>query len=285
MRRKTYKMRRHKRYKYMKGGEDGDEMDEIDQTDDCPICLDPLNENVHTTECNHRFHNQCLSRIHNNLCPMCRGRINPRNINLQHLGVALPPRRGQPLPSIPLTLELLIDMMLTNQRSKRKRDALRLHRREIMNVLEQLAPIPRVERQAIINPGGGRWGQYYTPDEINEYTTKVVPYLNETFDETTMSPYELIKSYQDDFDHNNRVEARREMLARGIDHGFPYGTDSDSEAYSEDEEYDSDTSRNGGRKSRRTRRRTRTRKSKRRRTTKRRGSFRRRRRMSRRRVR
>ena len=69
---KTYKMRRHKRYKYMKGGEDGDEIDETAQTDDCPICFYPLDEDVHTTECNHRFHNRCINQLTRNECPMCR---------------------------------------------------------------------------------------------------------------------------------------------------------------------------------------------------------------------
>ena len=262
MRRKTYKMRRHKRYKYMKGGEDGDEMDE---TDVCPICLDPFDEDNHITECNHRFHGRCINQSTRNNCPMCRGNINLPNRTgpLVQPHQVPPPYQVPPHPALPLrpiSISYIYRMMLENQSNREKRHALRRNNRELINVLRQLSPIPadgaqRVERRAIINPGAIGWRQYYTPHEINEYTTKVVPYLNENYGEQNMSPYELVQSYQRDHDDN-----------------IIYGNQSDS---------DDDSTSGGGR---RTRRRTRTRKSKRRRTTKRRGSFRRRR-MSRRRVR
>lgn len=46
---------------------------------DCSICLDPLNEGVYRTKCNHHFHRECLSRSlrydPRKRCPYCRTMI------------------------------------------------------------------------------------------------------------------------------------------------------------------------------------------------------------------
>ena len=43
-------------------------------TDACSICLEPLNDNVFTTKCNHTFHTNCLVKLSptSELCPNCR---------------------------------------------------------------------------------------------------------------------------------------------------------------------------------------------------------------------
>ena len=44
----------------------------------CPICLEPLNENITTTNCNHQFCSVCLDELMNNNkveCPLCRAII------------------------------------------------------------------------------------------------------------------------------------------------------------------------------------------------------------------
>ena len=50
-------------------------MASIAMTDDiCTICLLPLEGAIHTTNCNHQFHEHCMSewlRAHST-CPMCR---------------------------------------------------------------------------------------------------------------------------------------------------------------------------------------------------------------------
>jgi len=48
---------------------------------DCPICLDPLRENIYTLQCNpnHQFHRSCITTWlqTNSTCPLCRTNIQP----------------------------------------------------------------------------------------------------------------------------------------------------------------------------------------------------------------
>jgi len=41
---------------------------------DCPICFEPLNDDVRVTLCEHTFHTQCIGRWfqYNGSCPVCR---------------------------------------------------------------------------------------------------------------------------------------------------------------------------------------------------------------------
>ncbi len=44
---------------------------------ECSICMNDIESNQHNTECNHTFHNNCLSDWLevNNSCPLCRTKI------------------------------------------------------------------------------------------------------------------------------------------------------------------------------------------------------------------
>ena len=46
----------------------------LDQRPQCPICHEAIIRNRHTTECNHIFHEACISRWldANDTCPVCR---------------------------------------------------------------------------------------------------------------------------------------------------------------------------------------------------------------------
>ena len=48
-------------------------------TEICSICLEPMTDyfTIHTTECDHNFHGNCINRWleGNNQCPLCRGVI------------------------------------------------------------------------------------------------------------------------------------------------------------------------------------------------------------------
>lgn len=40
---------------------------------DCPICLDEKNKNkIIKLDCGHQFHFDCIIKIKNNACPLCR---------------------------------------------------------------------------------------------------------------------------------------------------------------------------------------------------------------------
>ena len=39
--------------------------------DECAICLEDLYNNI-KLDCGHEFHLNCITKIHNNLCPLCR---------------------------------------------------------------------------------------------------------------------------------------------------------------------------------------------------------------------
>jgi len=46
----------------------------------CSICLDDIDANANANEnikldCNHLFHYDCISKINNNKCPLCRRKI------------------------------------------------------------------------------------------------------------------------------------------------------------------------------------------------------------------
>lgn len=46
----------------------------------CSICLDDIHANTNTNknvklDCNHLFHYDCISKIKNNKCPLCRRKI------------------------------------------------------------------------------------------------------------------------------------------------------------------------------------------------------------------
>ena len=46
--------------------------------EDCPICLESLAFNgrkIHTTECNHKFHVTCFTRMRVSTCPCCRAPV------------------------------------------------------------------------------------------------------------------------------------------------------------------------------------------------------------------
>lgn len=43
----------------------------IESNDDCPICMEKLEKCV-KTQCSHYFHYDCIEKINDNLCPLCR---------------------------------------------------------------------------------------------------------------------------------------------------------------------------------------------------------------------
>jgi gluconate kinase len=46
--------------------------------DECPICMENLkfnNRKIHTTSCNHKFHEMCFKKVKNGACPCCRAII------------------------------------------------------------------------------------------------------------------------------------------------------------------------------------------------------------------
>lgn len=56
-------------------------------TENCSICLNPLEYDVISTHCNHKFHEECLkewSKI-NKSCPLCRSTDYMYNILIQHI--------------------------------------------------------------------------------------------------------------------------------------------------------------------------------------------------------
>lgn len=57
-------------------------------TDHCSICLDNLNtESTINLKCNHLFHRNCLKKITNNKCPLCRSRIIDKSICDGHTNI------------------------------------------------------------------------------------------------------------------------------------------------------------------------------------------------------
>ena len=56
---------------------------------DCPICLEPFdNETLVITNCSHRFHLKCLSKIKKDKCPMCRTQIeNFKSLNFSYINM------------------------------------------------------------------------------------------------------------------------------------------------------------------------------------------------------
>ena len=45
------------------------------EIDECPICLDEMTTDVHTTCCGHKFHGKCLNSSITK-CPLCRSKLN-----------------------------------------------------------------------------------------------------------------------------------------------------------------------------------------------------------------
>jgi hypothetical protein len=46
--------------------------------DECPICMENLkfnNRKIHTTSCNHKFHEMCFKKVKEGACPCCRAII------------------------------------------------------------------------------------------------------------------------------------------------------------------------------------------------------------------
>jgi hypothetical protein len=76
--RKTYK--KHKFF-LQKGGMDPP--DPPVEPDTCPICLEPLRDSpIIITDCQHKFHNQCLQEwilTRRPTCPLCRAPVDPGN--------------------------------------------------------------------------------------------------------------------------------------------------------------------------------------------------------------
>ena len=52
----------------------------------CVICLDNIknNQEIVKLKCNHIFHYTCLSKIKNNLCPLCRYKITDESLCLEN---------------------------------------------------------------------------------------------------------------------------------------------------------------------------------------------------------
>ena len=44
------------------------------KNESCSICLEVSGEKM-VTDCGHTFHKQCLSKVRNDLCPMCRNKV------------------------------------------------------------------------------------------------------------------------------------------------------------------------------------------------------------------
>ena len=44
-------------------------------TDNCPICYEPLREDIYTTVCCHKFHKNCITKIFKDKCPLCRSKL------------------------------------------------------------------------------------------------------------------------------------------------------------------------------------------------------------------
>jgi len=55
------------------------------ETELCPICLEGIdgNGNTKTTDCGHRFHEECLSKIKTNECPCCRAQLSKPDPNVK----------------------------------------------------------------------------------------------------------------------------------------------------------------------------------------------------------
>lgn len=54
--------------------------------DDCPVCLEKLDNNTVTTECGHKFHEECIINVmrkSSNKCPICRKPIDRSNPYIQ----------------------------------------------------------------------------------------------------------------------------------------------------------------------------------------------------------
>ena len=52
----------------------------------CPICQDKLEDDIHTLECNHKYHKKCIDIWLNqtNTCPYCRFQVRTNySINFQ----------------------------------------------------------------------------------------------------------------------------------------------------------------------------------------------------------
>lgn len=59
---------------------------------ECSICLDKLGLNYKTLNCGHKFHTNCLLRLLNNKCPLCRQNIiNKPVCNQDHDGYGYSP--------------------------------------------------------------------------------------------------------------------------------------------------------------------------------------------------
>jgi hypothetical protein len=52
--------------------------------EECPICMENLkfnNRKIHTTVCNHKFHEMCLKKVKNGACPCCRAAL-PQSLSI-----------------------------------------------------------------------------------------------------------------------------------------------------------------------------------------------------------
>ena len=52
---------------------------------DCPICMDTFNKPVTIYNCLHTFCKQCLEKITNNICPLCRQKFEISNVKENNL--------------------------------------------------------------------------------------------------------------------------------------------------------------------------------------------------------
>ncbi len=43
--------------------------------EECVICCETLNDDICNIKCGHHFHNKCLKRMNNDLCPLCRTKM------------------------------------------------------------------------------------------------------------------------------------------------------------------------------------------------------------------
>ncbi len=49
---------------------------------DCCICLEELDDQSTTLECNHKFHTNCVDKLYDKICPLCRNVISTKSDTL-----------------------------------------------------------------------------------------------------------------------------------------------------------------------------------------------------------
>ena len=78
-------------------------------SNDCPICFNNLNDSpIITTNCNHKFHAECLQswQLIRNTCPLCRANLDPAAGPAPVPPAPIPPAPPAPAPPAPPVVQL-----------------------------------------------------------------------------------------------------------------------------------------------------------------------------------